>query len=211
MSTMDGVNKASGGDGVAVQADMSTMDGVNKLFADTAAAFPDKSVKVLVNNAGITRDTLAMRMKESQWTDVINTNLNGVFYAAQAAMKVMLKEKTGGRIINIASVFGRIGNIGQANYAAAKAGVIGMTMTMARELATRGITVNAVAPGYIESDMTAELSDDVIKQVTDVIPMKRFGKPDEVAGLVKYLALDPSANYITGHTLNIDGGIGIGT
>jgi 3-oxoacyl-[acyl-carrier protein] reductase len=187
------------------------MEGVKKLFDDTATAFPDQSVKVLVNNAGITRDTLAMRMKEGQWTDVINTNLNGVFYATQAAMKVMLKKKTGGRIINIASVVGRIGNIGQANYAASKAGVIGMTMTMARELATRGITVNAVAPGYIESDMTAELSDDVIKQVTDVIPMKRFGKPDEVAGLVKYLALDPSANYITGHTLNIDGGIGIGT
>merc|ERR1719171_2548147 len=141
------------------------MDGVKSLFKATAAAYSDP-VGVLVNNAGITRDTLAMRMKEGQWTDVINTNLNGVFYAAQAAMKVMLKKKTGGRIINIASVVGRIGNVGQTNYAAAKAGVIGMTMTMARELATRGITVNAVAPGYIESDMTAELSEDVIKQVT---------------------------------------------
>merc|ERR550514_1641987 len=151
-----------------------------------------------------------MRMKPAQWTDVIETNLNGVFFASQAASKVMMKARTG-RIVNIASVVGKIGNIGQANYAAAKAGVIGMTMTMARELATRGITVNAVAPGYIESDMTAELSDDVIKQVTDVIPMQRFGKPDEVAGLVKYLALDPSAAYMTGHTLNIDGGIAIGT
>merc|ERR1711871_1920043 len=118
-------------------------------------------VEVLVNNAGITRDTLAMRMKEKQWTDVIDTNLNGVFYASQAAMKVMQKARKG-RIINIASVVGKIGNIGQANYAAAKGGVIAMTMTLARETAARGVTVNAVAPGFIESDMTAELPEEAV-------------------------------------------------
>ena len=133
-----------------------------------------------------------------------------VFFSAQAAQKVMMKARKG-RIINIASVVGKIGNIGQANYAAAKGGVIAMTMTLARECATRGVTVNAVAPGFIESDMTAELPEEAVKGFLANIPAGRFGKPDEVAGLVKYLALDPSALYITGHTINIDGGIGIGT
>jgi 3-oxoacyl-[acyl-carrier protein] reductase len=201
--------KALGGDGIAVQADMSTMDGIKGLFKTTADAF-DAPVGVLVNNAGITRDTLAMRMKESQWRDVIETNLNGVFFASQAAQKVMMKQRTG-RIINVASVVGKIGNVGQANYAAAKGGVISMTMTMAKECAPRGVTVNAIAPGFIESDMTAELPEDIIEGVMKNIPAGRFGKPEEIAGLVKYLALDPSALYITGHCINIDGGIGIGT
>jgi 3-oxoacyl-[acyl-carrier protein] reductase len=151
--------KALGGDAVAIQADMSTVDGVNGLFKATAEAF-EEPVGVLVNNAGITRDTLVMRMKEAQWRDVIETNLNGVFFSSQAASKVMLKKRKG-RIINIASVVGKIGNVGQANYAAAKGGVIAMTMSMAREFAPRGITVNAIAPGFIESDMTAELPADV--------------------------------------------------
>lgn len=137
--------KGLGGDGVAVQADMSTTDGIKSLFKATAEAYDDP-VGVLVNNAGITRDTLVLRMKESQWNDVINTNLNGVFFASQAAVKVMMKKRAG-RIINIASVVGKIGNVGQANYAAAKGGVIAMTMSMARECAPRGVTVNAVAPG----------------------------------------------------------------
>merc|ERR1719313_2237180 len=132
--------KALGGDGVAIQADMGTVDGINGLFKATAEAF-DEPVGVLVNNAGITRDTLVMRMKESQWNDVIQTNLNGVFFASQAASKVMMKKREG-RIINIASVVGKIGNIGQANYAAAKGGVIAMTMSTARECAARGVTVN---------------------------------------------------------------------
>merc|ERR1719164_334682 len=149
-------------------------------------------------------------MKESQWNEVIDTNLNGVFYAAQAASKVMLKKRKG-RIINIASIVGKIGNVGQANYAAAKGGVIAMTMTMAREFAPRGITVNAVAPGFIESDMTAELPAEIVEGVMKNIPLGRFGKPDEVAGMVKYLALDDSALYITGHCINVDGGIAIGT
>ncbi len=137
--------KALGGDGLAVQADMSSEEGVKSLFDATAAAYDDP-VGVLVNNAGITRDTLVLRMKSKQWNDVINTNLNGVFFASQAAAKVMMKKRSG-RIINIASVVGKIGNIGQANYAAAKGGVIGMTMSMARECAARGVTVNAIAPG----------------------------------------------------------------
>ena len=144
--------KSLGGDAVPVQADMGTAEGVEKLFAETKSAF-DGKLGVLVNNAGINRDTLVMRMKKDQWTDVIETNLNGVFYAAQAATKIMMKQKEG-RIVNIVSVVGRIGNVGQANYAAAKGGVISMTMSMARELAPRGITINAVAPGFIESDMT---------------------------------------------------------
>lgn len=165
---------------------------------------------MLVNNAGITRDTLTIRMKPKQWYDVIDTNLNGVFFASQAAGKLMIKKRAG-RIINIASVVGKIGNIGQANYAAAKGGVIAMTMTLAREFAGRGVQVNAVAPGFIASDMTAELPEDLVEQVKKTIPAGRFGKPEEVAGLVKYLALDPSAEYITGHCINVDGGIAIGT
>jgi len=201
--------KGLGGDGIAVQADMSTIEGINGLFKATADAFDDP-VGVLVNNAGITRDTLTIRMKPDQWYDVINTNLNGVFFASQAAGKLMLKKRAG-RIINIASIVGKVGNVGQANYAAAKAGVIGMTMTMAREFAPRGITVNAVAPGFIESDMTAELPESIVEGVKKTIPAGRFGKPEEVAGLVKYLALDESALYITGHCINVDGGMAIGT
>jgi 3-oxoacyl-[acyl-carrier protein] reductase len=201
--------KALGGDGIAVQADMGTMDGCKKLFAETAAAY-DEPVGVLVNNAGITRDTLVLRMKQKQWTDVIDTNLNGVFYASQMATKIMSKARKG-RIINIASVVGRTGNIGQANYAAAKGGVIAMTMTLAREFASRGVTVNAVAPGFIASDMTDELSDEIKDNVKATIPAGRFGQPEDVAGLVKYLALDNSALYITGHCINVDGGLAIGT
>eukprot|EP00470_Lotharella_oceanica_P013451 CAMPEP_0170185736 /NCGR_PEP_ID=MMETSP0040_2-20121228/37367_1 /TAXON_ID=641309 /ORGANISM="Lotharella oceanica, Strain CCMP622" /LENGTH=300 /DNA_ID=CAMNT_0010432243 /DNA_START=44 /DNA_END=946 /DNA_ORIENTATION=- len=200
--------KELGGDGVAVAADMSTMEGVQALFKAAGEAYDDP-VEILINNAGITRDNLVLRMKPDQWTDVINTNLNGVFYALQSAAKVMLKKRKG-RIINIASVVGLIGNPGQANYAAAKGGVIGMTMATAKEFAARGVTVNSIAPGFIESEMTQALKPEIIETVTKGIPLGRFGKPEEVAGLVRYLALDPSAAYITGHTFSIDGGIAIG-
>lgn len=161
-----------------------------------------------MNNAGITRDMLVMQMKPIDFTSVIDLNLNGVFFCSQQAfLSSMLKQKRG-RIINIASIVGQIGNPGQANYAAAKGGVIGMTKAMAKEFGARNVCVNAVCPGFIDSDMTKDLPNkDIIQQS---IPLKRFGTPEEVAGLVKFLALDPAANYITGHCFNVDGGLAIG-
>ncbi|CAM9544326.1 unnamed protein product [Chrysoparadoxa australica] len=198
--------EATGGKAKAIQADVGKLEDVDRLFKEAAAAFPDENIEVLVNNAGITRDTLAIRMKPQQWQDVIDLNLSGVWYCSQAALKIMLKKRAG-RIVNISSVVGQIGNPGQANYAAAKGGVIGMTRALAKECAPRGVTVNAVCPGFIESDMTAELP---LEEITKMIPMKRLGKPTEIAGLVRYLATDASAAYTTGHTFNADGGIAIG-
>ena len=167
------------------------------------------TVECIVNNAGITKDGLVLRMKPDAWQSVIDVNLSGVFYASQAFFKVASKKRTG-RIINISSVVGQFGNPGQANYAAAKGGVIGLTMSNAKEFASRGIQVNAVCPGFIESDMTAELSDEYLAKMCEVIPAGRLGKPEEVAGMVRFLALDPAAEYITGHCFNVDGGIAIG-
>lgn len=167
------------------------------------------TVDVLVNNAGITKDTLVMRMKPEQWQDVIDVNLSGVFYCTQAFFKLAMRKRTG-RIVNISSVVGQIGNPGQANYAAAKGGVIGLTMSNAKEFSSRNITVNCVCPGFIESDMTAELSEEYLATVSKSIPLGRLGKPEEVAGLTRFLALDPAADYITGHCFNVDGGIAIG-
>lgn len=164
------------------------------------------TVDVLVNNAGITRDTLIMRMKPDQWQSVIDTNLSGVFYCSQAALKTMSKKRTG-RIINIASVVGEVGNPGQANYAAAKAGVLGLTKTIAREYAARSITCNAIAPGFIASDMTDAIDEKYIGEILKSIPLGRMGTPEEVAGLTRFLALDPAAAYITGQVYNIDGGM----
>jgi 3-oxoacyl-[acyl-carrier protein] reductase len=163
-------------------------------------------IDILVNNAGITRDRLLLRMKLEDWQQVIDLNLTGVFLCTSAVSKIMLKQKAG-RIINISSIAGIMGNAGQANYAAAKAGVIGFTRSVARELASRGITVNAVAPGFIETDMTAALSEEVIKGVLQNIPLGRLGTVAEVAGLVQFLALSEAANYITGQVFNIDGGM----
>lgn len=185
----------------------SKPDSIKSMFEEAVEKFG--TVDVLINNAGITRDTLVMRMKPQQWQDVIDINLSGVFYCSQAFFKVASKKRTG-RIINISSVVGQIGNPGQANYAAAKGGVIGMTYSNAKEFAARGITVNAICPGYIESDMTAVLDEAYLEKVAEIIPLKRLGKPEEVAGMARFLALDPAADYITGHTFNVDGGIAIG-
>jgi 3-oxoacyl-[acyl-carrier protein] reductase len=160
-------------------------------------------IDILVNNAGITRDTLLLRMKLEDWQAVIDLNLTGVFLCAKAASKIMLKQRSG-RIINIASVAGQMGNPGQANYSAAKAGVIGFTKTVAKELASRGITVNAVAPGFITTDMTKDVkSEEILKY----IPLGRYGEVEEVAGMVKFLAADAAAAYITGQVFNVDGGM----
>ncbi|MEY2832087.1 MAG: hypothetical protein RLZZ574_1345, partial [Cyanobacteriota bacterium] len=182
----------AGGEAIAVQADVSQSAEVDNLIKATLDKFG--RIDVLVNNAGITKDTLLLRMKPEQWQAVIDLNLTGVFLCTKAVSKTMLKQRSG-RIINIASVAGQMGNPGQANYSAAKAGVIGFTKTVAKELANRGITVNAVAPGFIETDMTHDLkSDDIIQ----FIPLGRYGKPEEVAGTIRFLASDPAAAYITG-------------
>lgn len=199
--------KTAGGDAIAVQTDCSNPDAIKAMFAKCVEEYG--TCDVLVNNAGITKDGLVLRMKPAQWQSVIDINLSGVFYCTQAFFKVAAKKRTG-RIINISSVVGQIGNPGQANYAAAKGGVIGLTMSNAKEFSGRGITVNCVCPGFIESDMTAELSDEYLEQVSKGIPLGRLGKPEEVAGMTKFLALDPAANYITGHCFNVDGGIAMG-
>lgn len=193
--------KAGGGSAVAIQADVSEAEQVDALLKAVLEKW--SRVDVLVNNAGITRDTLLLRMKLEDWQAVIDLNLTGVFLCTRAVSKVMLKQRAG-RIINITSVAGQMGNPGQANYSAAKAGVIGFTKTVAKELASRGITVNAVAPGFIATDMTSDIkADDILKY----IPLGRYGQPEEVAGLVRFLAADAAAAYITGQVFNVDGGM----
>ncbi len=190
-----------GGQAIAVKANVGNSDEVDALIAATMEKFG--RIDVLVNNAGITRDTLLLRMKLEDWQAVIDLNLTGVFLCTRAVSKIMLKQKSG-RIVNITSVAGQMGNAGQANYSAAKAGVIGFTKTVARELASRAITVNAVAPGFIATDMTNDLNAEPILQM---IPLARYGQPEEVAGMIRFLAGDPAAAYVTGQVFNVDGGM----
>ncbi len=193
----------NGGEAILVQADISNAESVDAMVAAVMEAFG--RIDILVNNAGITRDTLLMRMKEADWNAVIQTNLTGVFYVTKAVSKIMMKQRSG-KIVNMSSVVGLMGNAGQANYAAAKAGVIGFTKSMAKELAARNITVNAIAPGFIATDMTAVLSDKVKEDLATKIPMGRLGEADDIANAVLFLVSD-SASYITGQTLNVDGGM----
>ena len=196
--------KNSGEAAYALQANIADESSTNE-FIDKVLAKSGK-IDVLINNAGITRDGLLMRMKTPDWNSVIELNLNGVFFTTKAVSRSMLKQKKG-RIINITSVVGLIGNAGQSNYAAAKAGVVGLTKSTAKEFASRGITVNAVAPGFIETDMTKDLKADGILQS---IPLGKFGKPEDIAGTVRFLAADPSAAYITGQVIQVDGGMVMG-
>jgi 3-oxoacyl-[acyl-carrier protein] reductase len=192
---------AQGGSAYALQADVGKEEQVEQLMAEVLER--SGSIDVLVNNAGITRDGLLMRLKTDDWQAVLDLNLSGVFLCTRAVTRPMLKQKRG-RIISITSVVGLIGNAGQANYAAAKAGVIGFTRSTARELASRGITVNAVAPGFIATDMTKELK---AEGLLAAIPLGRYGEAAEVAGAVRFLAADPAAAYITGQVLQVDGGM----
>ncbi|MBM7586799.1 3-oxoacyl-[acyl-carrier protein] reductase [Bacillus pakistanensis] len=195
--------KALGREAIAIQCNVADADSVQTMVKETISHFG--SLDILVNNAGITRDNLLMRMKETEWDDVININLKGVFLCTKAATRQMMKQRSG-RIINISSIVGVSGNPGQANYVAAKSGVIGLTKTTAKELAPRGITVNAVAPGFIATDMTDELSEEVKTEMQKQIPLTRFGEPKDIAKVVSFLASD-DASYMTGQTLHVDGGM----
>lgn len=193
----------AGGEAFAVQADVSQQADVERLVKTTLEHFG--KIDILVNNAGITRDTLLLRMKEADWDEVIATNLKGVFLCTKAVSKGMLKQRSG-VIVNISSVVGLSGNAGQANYAAAKAGIIGFTKSVAREFASRGIRVNAVAPGYIFTDMTGTLPEGTQNDILRGIPLGRIGRPEDVAKVVRFL-VSPEASYMTGQTLSVDGGM----
>jgi 3-oxoacyl-[acyl-carrier protein] reductase len=195
--------RALGAEAHVVAIDMASFDSIKEAITSTAKDFG--RIDILVNNAGITRDGLALRMKPDDWDAVLRTNLTGAFFASQQVLQGMMKERWG-RIINISSIVGESGNPGQANYVASKAGLIGVTKSLAQEIASRNITVNAVTPGFIETDMTHVLTDDQKTNMLAHIPLKRFGKPEEIAAAVKFLASE-DAGYITGHVLSVNGGM----
>lgn len=195
--------KSMGQDAIAVQADVSNSEDVAAMVKATIDTYG--KIDILVNNAGITKDTLLMRMKEEDWDSVINTNLKGVFLCTKAVSRYMARQKRG-KIINISSIVGVVGNVGQANYVAAKAGVIGLTKSTARELASRNVNVNAVAPGFITTDMTDTLKESLKQEMLKSIPLARFGEAKEVAKAVVFLASEDS-DYITGQTIQVNGGM----
>ena len=195
--------KALGVDAFAVQADVANEESVKDMIKQTVDQFG--SIDMLINNAGITKDNLLMRMKEEEFDAVINTNLKGVFLCTKAVARQMMKQKSG-RIVNVSSIVGVSGNAGQANYVAAKAGVIGLTKTTAKEFASRGILVNAVAPGFIATDMTDTLTDEQKEAMLAMTPLAKFGQAEDVARVVRFLCSE-DANYMTGQTLHVDGGM----
>jgi 3-oxoacyl-[acyl-carrier protein] reductase len=201
--TADEINLLRADAAKAYAVDVADQAAVQKAAAEIFEEFG--RVDILVNNAGVTRDGLSMRMSMDDWDTVLNTNLKGAFNFTQALMRPMIKQRSG-RIINISSIAGLTGNAGQANYSASKAGLIGLTKTLARELASRGITVNAVAPGLIETDMTTVLSDEIRQAILQKVPLGKLGEPDDIAGAVAYLA-SAEARYITGQVLTVDGGM----
>ena len=194
---------AAGGEAFVLEMDLSSHDSIKTAISKAAKEFG--RIDILVNNAGVTKDGLAVRMKQQDWESVIQTNLSGSFYATQEVLQGMMRERWG-RIVNISSVVGEKGNPGQANYVASKAGLIGLTKSLAQEVGSRNITVNAVAPGFIATDMTQELPEDLKQKMIDATPLKRMGTSEEIAAAVKFLASDEAA-FITGHVLDVNGGI----
>ena len=195
--------RAAGGEAFVVSIDLGSQDSIKEAFSKASKEFG--RIDILVNNAGITRDGLALRMKRDDWDAVLQTNLSGSFFCIQQVISPMIRERWG-RIINITSVVAEAGNAGQANYCAAKAGLIGLTKSLAQELASRNVTVNAVAPGFIDTDMTGALTDDQKSKITESIPLKRIGKPEDIAAAVRFLASE-EAGYVTGHVLDVNGGM----
>ena len=195
--------RACSGQALAVNLDLLSYDSIRAAFAKALQQFG--RIDVLVNNAGVTRDGLAVRMKREDWDRVLQINLHGAFFAIQQVLPSMMKQRYG-RIINISSIVGESGNAGQANYVAAKAGLIGLTKALAKEMAPREITVNAVAPGFIDTDMTAGLTDELKEKLLAQVPLRRLGRPEDIAAAVRFLASE-EAGYITGHVLNVNGGM----
>jgi 3-oxoacyl-[acyl-carrier protein] reductase len=195
--------RSEGGEAYVVALDLSSSESIKAAFTQASKEFG--AITILVNNAAITKDNLALRMKPDDWDIVLRTNLTGAFLCIQQVLQPMMRERWG-RIVNISSIVAATGNSGQANYTAAKAGLIGLTKTLAQEMASRNITVNAVAPGFIDTDMTAVLSEELRNTMLSHIPLKRFGKPDDVAAAVRFLASEEAA-YITGQVLNVNGGM----
>jgi 3-oxoacyl-[acyl-carrier protein] reductase len=195
--------RGAGGEAFVVPIDLSSQDSIKDAFSKASKDFG--RIDILVNNAGVTRDGLAMRMKREDWDAVLQTNLSGSFFCIQQVISPMIRERWG-RIVNITSVVAEAGNAGQANYCAAKAGLIGLTKSLAHELASRNVTVNAVAPGFIETDMTGALTDELKAKITESVPLKRMGKAEDIAAAVRFLTSE-DAGYITGHILDVNGGM----